>query len=314
MNKHAIKPFETSANISLNGYLCAVLAAGFWALSGTLSKSLFNQGMTPFQLVQLRTTIAAGVLLCWSMLRIRGLPAMRRKDLRHFVLLGLVLAVSQVTYLYAISRIQVASAILLQYQAPVFIAMHAVLFAHRRLSAFTVASIVAAVAGCYLVAGAYNHDLLALSRAGIIAGLLSAIAFALYSIMSDTVMKRYSPLTVVFYALLFASVFWNVLQVPFSAFTVCYGIAAWLKIIFIGVFGTVVPFVFYNQGIMKIGATHTSVAATMEPVFAGMMSYALLGETLEVPQLIGAGLVIAAIVLLQSTKHRGIDNPDDLRT
>ncbi|MGC2062849.1 MAG: DMT family transporter, partial [Thermodesulfovibrionales bacterium] len=138
-----------------------------------------------------------------------------------------------------------------------------------------------------------------------IAGLLSAIAFGLYSIMSDTIMKQYPPLTVVFYALLFAAVFWNILQVPFSSFVVGYGTMAWLKVIVIGIFGTAVPFFFYNQGIMKIGATHTSVAATMEPVFAGTMSYALLGETLEFPQFIGAGLVIAAIVLLQITKHRG---------
>jgi len=305
MNKHAIKPGETSANLSLNGYLCAVLAAAFWALSGTLSKSLFNHGMTPFQLVQLRTTIAAGVLFCWFMIRMRGLPAIHRKDLRHFVLLGIVLAVSQVTYLYAISRIQVASAILLQYQAPVFIALHGVIFAKRILSAITTTSIVVAVAGCYLVAGAYNQELLTLSTSGIIAGLLSAIAFGLYSIMSDTVMKRYSALTVVFYALLFAAVFWNVFQLPFSAFVVGYGTAAWFKIITIGILGTIVPFFFYNLGIGKIGATHTSVAATMEPVFAGTMSYALLGETLEVPQLIGAGLVIAAIVLLRTTGNRG---------
>lgn len=304
MNNSAITSKKDAVGLSLNGYLCAVLAAGFWAVSGTFAKSLFNQGMTPFQLVQLRTTIAAGVLLCWFLITKRGLPVMRRQDLGHFVLLGLILAVSQVTYLYAISRIQVAAAILLQYQAPVFIALHAVLFAHRRPSAFTVASIVAAALGCYLVAGAYNQDLLVLSTAGITAGLLSAVAFALYSIRSDAVMGRYSPLTVVFYALLFAALFWNILQVPFSAFAGGYGTAAWSRIFFIGVFGTVVPFFFYNQGIVKIGPTHTSVAATMEPVFAGTLSYVLLGETLEIPQLMGALLVIAAIVLLQITKNR----------
>jgi drug/metabolite transporter (DMT)-like permease len=213
--------------------------------------------------------------------------------------------VSQVTYLYAISRIQVASAILLQYQAPVFIALYAVLFARRRLSLFTTLSIITAVAGCYLVAGAYNQDILTLSRAGIIAGLLSAVAFALYSIMSDSGMKQYPPLSVVFYALLFAAVFWNILQVPFSAFAGGYGTTAWIKIVIVGVFGTVVPFFFYNQAILKLGATHTSVAATMEPVFAGVLSYAVLGETLETPQLIGAALVVAAIVLLQTTKDRG---------
>ncbi|MBA4372052.1 MAG: hypothetical protein C0402_04240 [Thermodesulfovibrio sp.] len=304
MNKNALHAVEKQGGVPLNGYLCAVLAAGFWALSGTLSKSLFNQGLTALQLVQLRTTIAAGGLFCWFMFRTRSLPSLQRKDLPRVVLLGIVLAMSQVTYLYAISRIQVATAILLQYQAPVFIAIHAVLFANRRLSVFTATSLVAALAGCYLVAGAYNHELLSLSTAGIIAGLLSALAFAFYSIMSNEIMKQYPPLTVVFYALLFAALLWNILQAPFSAFAGGYGAATWLKIIVIGIFGTVIPFFFYNQGILKIGATHTSVAATMEPVFAGVMSYALLGETLRVPQLVGAGIVIAAIILLQLTKNR----------
>lgn len=293
-----------SGLLLLNGYVCAVLAAGFWALSGTLSKNLFNQGMTPFQLVQLRTTIAAGGLFLWFMLRMRRLPELKRADLGRLVLLGAVLAVSQVTYLFAISRIQVASAILLQYQAPVFIALHAVLFTQRRPSVYTTCSLGAALAGCYLVAGAYNHELLSLSTAGITAGLLSALAFALYSILSSTVMKHYTPLAVVFYALLFAAVFWNILQPPFSAFAGGYGAVAWLEIIAIGLGGTIIPFFFYNQAVVKIGATHTSVSATMEPVFAGALSYLLLGETLENPQLIGAGIVIVAIVLLQLTKDR----------
>jgi drug/metabolite transporter (DMT)-like permease len=295
---------KNNTGSSVNGYVFAVLAAGFWAMSGTLSKSLFNDGVTPFQLVQLRTTIAAAALFSWFIINARDMLVIRRTDVLHFILLGAVLAVSQVTYLYAISKIQVASAILLQYQAPVFIAAYMFVFAKKKMPALTIFSIAVAVTGCFLVAGAYNQDILNLSRAGIISGLLSAIAFGMYSVISDAVMKKYHPLTVVFYAFLFAAVFWNILQQPFSAFAVAYGQTGWLKIIAIGVLGTVVPFVLYNYGIRKIGATHTAVAATMEPVFAGIISYAFLGETLRAPQLLGAGMIIAAVVLLQITRNR----------
>jgi drug/metabolite transporter (DMT)-like permease len=284
------------------GYIYAILAAGFWAVSGSFSKSLFNAGVTPFQLVQLRTTIAGALLFLWLLFKCPGALQIRQRDLLYFVLLGATLAVSQVTYLLAISKIQVAVAILMQYQAPVLIAVYAVLFTHKRLSPFTVAAIAAATAGCYFAAGAYSHNIPGLSSAGIIAGLGSAVAFAVYSVSSGNMMQRYQPLAVVFYSVFFAAILWNTLQAPFSSFVQGYGMAEWMKIIFIGVFGTILPFGFYNESIRRIGPARASIASTMEPVFAGLISYLFLGEMLEGLQILGAGLVILAIVVLQLKK------------
>ncbi|MHB8882509.1 MAG: EamA family transporter [Thermodesulfovibrionales bacterium] len=284
------------------GYVYAIAAAGFWAVSGTLSKSLFIAGTTPFELVQLRTTIASGVLFVWLVIRSPSVLRIGRSDLLYFLLLGITLAVSQVTYLYAISRIQVAAAILLQYQAPVFIALYAVLFSHKRLSVPVVVAIMAAVAGCFLVSGVYGHHITGFDRAGLFAGLGSAVTFAVYSVKSEYGMRRYQPLSVVFYALFFAAVFWNSVQLPFSAFMQGHGTTGWLKIGFIGVFGTILPFVFYITGINRIGAIRAGTASTMEPVFAGVIAWSFLGEVLDPLQMVGAVLVIAAVILLQLAK------------
>jgi drug/metabolite transporter (DMT)-like permease len=285
-----------------SGYIYAILAAGFWAVSGTFSKSLFNTGMTPFQLVQLRTTIAAAALFLWLLARSPGSLRIRRSDLGYFFILGATLAVSQVTYLYAISKIRVAVAILMQYQAPVLIAAYAVFFARQRLSLSTAAAIATAAAGCYFVAGAYSHDILGMNSAGIISGLASAAAFAVYSVRSDNIMRTYRPLTVVFYAVVFAAIIWNILQAPFSAFVQGYGLTEWGKIIFVGVFGTIFPFGFYNKSIKSIGPARAVITSTMEPVFAGLISWLFLGEMLEGLQIFGAGLVIMAIIVLQLKK------------
>ena len=284
------------------GYIYAILAAGFWAISGTFSKSLFNAGVTPLQLAQLRTTIAAVVLFFWLIISCPGALRVRRSDLGYFVILGGTLAVSQVTYLYAISKIKVAVAILMQYQAPVLIAIYSVFFARKSLSLFTIVAIATAVIGCYFVAGAYSQDILGMNSAGIISGLFSAVAFAVYSVRSDNVMRRYRSLTVVFYAVAFAAIIWNALQVPFSAFVQGYGMTEWGKIIFIGVFGTILPFGFYNKSIKCIGPARAIITSTMEPVFAGLISYLFLGEKLEGLQVLGAGLVIMAIIILQLKK------------
>jgi len=284
------------------GYVYVVLATLLWASSGSAAKFLFLGGVSPFQLVQLRSTISAALLLLWLLAAKRSLLKIKRKDLVFFFLLGISLGATQFTYLYAISRINVAAAVLLQYQAPVLIAGYALLFKRRRLSPVTLAALLGAVTGCYLMVGAYNLDILNMNRNGILSGLACAFAFALYSVKSEYGMRSYKPWTVLFYALLFAAVIWNVLEPPFSAFSLTYSAVSWGWILFIAVFGTVIPYGLYNEGINLIQPTRASITATLEPVIAGCISFLFLGEMMEPLQITGAGLVIASVLILQVRK------------
>ena len=160
------------------GYVYVVLAALLWASSGSAAKFLFMDGMSPFQLVQLRSTISAALLFLWLLATKRSLLKIKRKDLVYFFLLGISLGATQFTYLYAISRINVAAAILLQYQAPVLIAAYALLFKSRKLSPVTLAALMGAVTGCYFMVEAYNLDILNMNRHGILSGLACALAFS----------------------------------------------------------------------------------------------------------------------------------------
>jgi drug/metabolite transporter, DME family len=299
------RPHSLAADKNLvkggSGYFFVVLAAVLWACSGTAAKFLFQRGITPFQLVQLRTTLAAGVLFTLILLRQPEKLKIARSDAPPLLLLGISLAGAQFTYLYAISKINVAAAILLQYQAPVFIAVYSAVFAHKRPGWSTTAAILSALAGCYLVVGAYSLDILSMNRAGIISGLSSALTFAWYSVQSEYSMKKYGPWTVLFYAILFAAIFWNILYQPFEAFTHGHNPETWGWIFFVGVFGTVLPFGLYNEGIRRISPTHASITATLEPITAAAISYLVLNEVMYPSQFAGAGLVIGSIILLQAT-------------
>ncbi|MFO0753229.1 MAG: EamA family transporter [Thermodesulfovibrionales bacterium] len=288
------------------GYLCVLLAAFLWAASGSISKYLFLNGISPFQLVQLRTTLAAGALLIWLLARRRPLLAVKRRHFPFFLLLGIALAAAQFTYLFAISKIQVAAAILLQYQAPVLVVAFAVLFAGRRLTFSTAAALLGALIGCFLMVGAYRLEMMSLNRAGILSGLASAVTFALYSVKSEHGMRTYTPWTVVLYALLCAAFVWNTLHPPLEAFRHAHQGAVWGGILFVGIFGTVIPFGLYNEGIRRIRSTHASITATSEPVIAGVIAWLFLGERMEGWQLAGAGLVVASLLLLQMRQ----DPPD----
>jgi drug/metabolite transporter (DMT)-like permease len=289
------------------GYLCAILAAVLWGISGAAAKYLFQSGLSPFQLVQLRVTIAAGVLFLWLAVRDRSLLRIERRDVGYFALLGTFgLAGLQFTYLFTISKIQVAPAILLQYLAPGLIALHAVIFFRDRPGPWTLGALVGSFVGCYLVVGAYTLALISLNLAGIVSGVLSAVAFSWYSIHGEHGMRRYSPWTVLAYALAFGALCWNILYSPMRGLFHGYSSVQWAGILYIGIMGTLLPYGLYLEGVNQIRSTRASITATFEPIAGGVVSWLFLGEVLTGVQLAGAVLVISSIVVL--SLRREIDD------
>ena len=296
------------------GYAYVILAALLWGVSGSSAKFLFNSGVTPYQVVQLRLTLAAVILLGCLAIRNPALLRIARRDIWYFALFGTVgMGACQFTYLFAISKIKVAAAILLQYLAPSFIAVHAVVFARDRLSASTVLALVGATVGCYLVVGAYDLQLLSLNLVGVLSGILSAVTFAWYSIHGEYGMRRYNPWTVLFYALLFAALVWNILHPPLEAFFHRYSAVEWGWVLYIGILGTLLPFGLYLEGVNLIRSTRASITAILEPITAGVVSYVFLKETMAPLQIAGGLLVIGSIVLLQLKQEKDEKAPALIR-
>ena len=237
-----------------------------------------------------------------------------KKDILYFALFGAIgIGTCQFAYLFAISRINVAAAILLQYLAPSFIVVYSVIFAKDRLNKPTVFALFGAIVGCYLVVGAYNLQFLALNLAGVLSGLLSAITFAWYSIHGEYGMRRYDPWTVLFYAMLFAGLIWNIIQPPFKAFFHPHTVMEWVLILYVGIMGTLIPFGLYFNGVNLIRSTRASITATFEPITAGFVSFFFLGEVLEPLQITGGILVIMSIIILQMRQEYDKNTPALLR-
>jgi drug/metabolite transporter (DMT)-like permease len=302
------------SRIPRKGYLCVVTAAIFWAVSGSAGKYLFNHGVTPYQVVQMRVTLAAALLFLWLLARNRLRLRIAPRDIAYFAILGITgLAMVQFTYFYTISKIKVAAAILLEYLAPVFIAIYAVTFAREKLTWPTAAAVTLATLGCYLVVGAYNLNLFAMNKVGLLSGLASAVSFAWYSVYGEIGMRRYSPWTVLFYAFLFAALFWNIAHPPLEAFHHPYRLVDWAWILYIAVLGTLIPFGLYLYGINLIRSTRASITATLEPITAALVSYLFLGETLEKLQMAGGLFVIGAVILLQIRQEFDDSTPELVR-
>lgn len=291
-----------------------VAAAIMWASSGTAGKGLFEQGITPFELVQIRVTLSSILMATVLGIFAKGLFRIRIKDLVYFLLLGGVgMTLVQGTYFYTISKIQVAAAILIQYLAPIFVASYAICFWKERLTIVKLSAMILAVGGCYLVVGGYNLQLLKLNRLGILGGLTSAVCFAGYTLLVERGMHRYRPWTMLFYSMAFAALAWHIIYPPFHYMVAGFSGEQWGWILYITVAGTIMPFGLYFVGINFIRSTRASITATLEPISAGFLAFLFLGETLEFLQVVGGVLVIGAIILLQVQQEQDELAPELIR-
>ncbi|WP_186442884.1 EamA family transporter [Desulfobotulus alkaliphilus] len=282
------------------------MAALLWAASGSFAKYLFNAGLSPFDLVQIRLTVAVFCIGVFLLFRSPEKMRIPLKRVPQYLFLGVFgMAAMQATYLLAISRIQVAAAILLQYLAPVLIALWQVFYQKKKLSPRVFMALCAAITGCALVLDLASMNFKAMNGTGILAGLGAALTFAIYSLAGEAEMQEQSPETVVFYAMLIAAILWNILRPPFSGFTALGSdMPTWGLALAIGCFGTALPFFLYLYGVRITGASPASITGTLEPVFAGILCFFLLAEIFNTLQLSGAVLVITAVILLQLPDKR----------
>lgn len=299
---------------SIKGYLCVVAAAIMWASSGTAGKALFGQGMTPFELVQIRVTLSSVLMAVAFGISARELLQIRIRDLGYFLLLGGVgMTMVQGTYFYAISKIQVAAAVLLQYLAPILVAFFSICFWKERLTVSKLSALLIAMGGCFLVVGGYNLQLLQMNRLGIMGGLAAAVCWAGYTLLGERGMHRYRPWTVLFYAMAFSALIWHIIYPPFHYIASGFSWAQWKWILYVTVVGTIFPFGLYFVGINYIRSTRAIITATLEPISAGFLAFFFIGEAMELLQIIGGILVICAIVLLQMQQEQDEMTPELIR-
>lgn len=285
--------------MQIRGFIYIAGAAFLWAASGALSKYLFTGGMESLTLTKLRLIIST--LTLFVLFVPKGIDELKIKknDIIHYLFLGFAMASVQFSYLFAISKINVATAILLQYMSPVIVVFYFFIFKGVRPEKRTLASISLALIGCFYVVGAYNSKLLSLNIIGITGGLISAVCFATYSIKGESMMKKYAPPVTLFYALSFGAVSILLVNPDFAFLTAKRDFMEWFYIISIATVGTIAPFLFYFKGINIIGSVKANTTATLEPISAGFIAYIFLGEKMEGLQIFGAFMVISAVILLQ---------------
>src|SRR5687767_5574607 len=108
------------------GYLMVSSAALLFALNGTVSKVVLQSGISSLELTQVRATgafLGFGLVLAFTR---RESLRMRRRELPYLIVFGIAgVAAVQWLYFVSISRLPIGIALLIEYLAPILIAIWA---------------------------------------------------------------------------------------------------------------------------------------------------------------------------------------------
>lgn len=282
------------------GFFLIVLAASMWGLSGTVAKHLFNQQVSPFDLVEIRLTLSFVFLFLYLVAANRQLLRVSRTDIPYLLVFGSCgVSIVQFTYLYTISRTNVATAVFLQYLAPVLVSLYGMIFLREKPDLFKACALLLAVSGGFFIVKGNPGGGLSVNPAGLAGGLSSAVAFAFYTLYGKRGLARINPWTMLVYGFGAGALTWSLFVPPWRA-AAGHSPVTWLFFLYIAVFATILPFGFFFKGLNYLHPVKAGIISTLEPVVAAVAAWLLLHEALFPMQIVGGALVCAAVVLVQA--------------
>jgi drug/metabolite transporter (DMT)-like permease len=277
--------------------------------------ALHPNPIDPLILSQTRTTFSLLVLL----LILVGSEGWRRikmpvRDLAYCFLLGTFgVAVSNYFYYVAIQRTNVATAIIVQYTAPVWVLLYVVVRRQQKLSLQKVVAVGLAIIGIALLIGILgarsNHaQPLRLDSYGLFAALLASFSFAFYNVGGHRILARYDRWRVLIWTLAAAAAFWLIVNPPWKIAAAHYAPAQWLFLFVFSMISVLGAFSLYFLGLQHLEPTRAIIASCLEPVFSILLAVVLLGEVLRPMQSMGIVFVLAAIVIVQRPENGSMEN------
>jgi len=296
------------------GYAMVATAATLFAVNGSVSKVVLGSGLSSLELAQIRSTCAALGLLAFLVAFARPNLRVGRRELAFLLAFGVVgVALVQWLYFVAIHNLPVGIALLIEFTAPLFVALFARFVYKEGIRRRIWVAVALCLTGLALVVELWAG--VAFSTVGVSAALGGAFALTAYLLMAERERRHRDAVSLSFYGFLFAALLWAVVQ-PIWKFpwdvlddTVSlqgnlseHTAPVWLLVAFVVVVGTMITFSLLTGALRHIGATRASIVATLEPVIATVVAWVWLGETFGTAQLVGGAVVLAGIFLAQSAR------------
>ena len=285
-----------------------ILAAGIlWGSMGIFVDILTGLGFTELQSAAIRICSAAVMYVVFLALKDKKLLKIKLRDFPVFFGLGVLSILAMTcTYFLAIKQTSYSVAAILLYTAPVIVSVLSAIFFKERFGISKISALVIAFVGCVLVSGFSTGD--GIKPMGIVFGLLSGLAYALYSIFGKFALEKYQPYTVSAYAFVFAAVgSLFVCDIPGLVKHIPEITSIWtlvLGAVLVGLISAFLPFLLYTLGLSKTEPGKAAIIASVEPLAATVCGFFFKNQTPSVGAVLGIACILGAIVIINMSKKQ----------
>ncbi|WP_221567928.1 DMT family transporter [Alkalihalobacillus sp. TS-13] len=289
-------------------YLLLVIATFFWGTNFVISRLLVNE-IPPLQLSFIRWSIAFLVFFPFIIRDLKQNRTIIRKNWKVLLTMALTGVAGFNTLLYiAVQYTTSINASLVNSLAPLLMVLLSVIFLKENLFKIQYIGVILSFVGVFtVITDGHLETLLALKvNPGDLLVFAAVILFSIYSVL----MKKFGvdlPKKTTFIVTIFIAV---ISLIPFALWESSYRaislvelpFQAILAVIYLGIFPSIVSFICWNEGVMKVGPAKASNYLHLIVVFTTILAVAFAGERLVVAQVFG-GLFILTGVILASNPH-----------
>ena len=287
-----------------HGYALALIGVtAVWGVTFPVVKDAVER-VPPFEFLALRFALAAIVTTAIFAGQVRKLG---REGVVAGALAGTTLFAGYAFQTVGLQYTRASNAGFVTGLFVVFAPLFATLFLHRRPHFGAMLGVILAVAGLALLSLTDHLHV----RKGDAIVLFAAISFALQIVLLARYAPRHHPgalAAVQLWVTAVLSGLWSVSGEEWRAPTA----SVWGAVVITGLVASAVAFTVQTAAQRHIGPTRTAVILTMEPVFAGLFGYLLLDERLTLRGWIGAGLILAGMLVAELWPRRA--SPEERRS
>lgn len=281
-----------------HGLVLAVLASACWGTSGLfINRILSDQPISTWTLAFWRELLTFLMLLVgvwWQrplLLRVAG------KDLPWLAGMGVSMGGLHVTWNVSIMSNGVPAATVMQYNAPILVALVGWLLWREPLTTRKLAAMALGITGTALIAQIGAVGAQGLTLPGLLVGLGTAVSYGSFTLFGKKMAGSYSQWTIILYVFAFSTLallpvqFGRALPWPVANST----LLAFAALILLTTIG---GYALYTGSLRFLQASEAVIVSVTEVLFAAVLAFLLLGQLMDSWQMLGALLVVGSVILL----------------
>lgn len=290
------------------GLFLVITGAIFWGVGGTVAQKLFQQYAIDVNWLVTTRLLIAGFLLLTVQFFVKDRSEVfgvwkNRRTAVQLIIFGLLgmLAV-QYTYMVSIKYGNAAVATLLQYLAPVMIIIYLILRKQTVLTRQDLLTVSLALGGCFFLLTNGSISSLSVPTIAIIWGVLSGLSLAFYTLYAVPLLEQYDSLVIVGWAMIIGGFSLSFIHPPWQMDFTGLTAEAYLYLVFVIIFGTMIAFWFYIESLQSLSPAETSLLGSLEPLAAVLTTVFWLKEPFGFFQWAGTACILGMILLLALNK------------